>query len=221
MTDKIRQQIKHLQKLADNQHLCGVDAGRSGQCHASWEMEEAADTLEKLLAVYEAAQGVRSSVDSADRTAMMFGLWEAVNAVQTSQQNSPLMAAGEDNQESGKSGTIGAPVVSGRGSTTDNQRVTMSDLYANLDRCEICELQVARCNCPSGPWNDVEDGITFLLNEHKRLTAENKQLIDTFRHTHVKRTAVRVGEGDICVKCGLDLRNSIHLPASTERDHDS
>lgn len=52
-TFEIRQQIERLRKLADDQKLCGVDIGRTGQCHASWEMEEAADTLEKLLVVYE------------------------------------------------------------------------------------------------------------------------------------------------------------------------
>ena len=52
---KIEQQIARLNELADDQNLCGVDAGRTGQCHAAWNMETAADTMQALLDVAKAA----------------------------------------------------------------------------------------------------------------------------------------------------------------------
>ena len=61
MTDEIRQQIAKLREYAESQNICGVDAGRTSSCNADWIMDEAADTMERLLAVYEAAQALRKT----------------------------------------------------------------------------------------------------------------------------------------------------------------
>lgn len=78
MSDEIRQQIVALRAL---------------------DCDKAADTLEKLLAVYEAAEAYFDSVGFA-AGGYGLNLRSALDAVQT-KPNSPLTA--EDNQESGKS----------------------------------------------------------------------------------------------------------------------
>ncbi len=48
--------VERLRRNADDQNLCGVDAGRTGTCHAAFTMDQAADRieeLEKALAEYK------------------------------------------------------------------------------------------------------------------------------------------------------------------------
>ena len=45
--------VERLRRNADDQTICGVDAGRTGQCHASYTMDEAADEIERLRAALE------------------------------------------------------------------------------------------------------------------------------------------------------------------------
>ena len=87
----------------------------------SWgfEAEKVADTLEKLLAVYEASgefiqEFVPEVVAEYGAQHEWNAMCDAYFAVTERQPNSPLTAAGEDNQESSKSGAVGASTVSGR-----------------------------------------------------------------------------------------------------------
>ena len=109
MTEEIRRAIYLLRGE-------GVLHGRIRSFEQDWCTQQA-DALEKLLAVYEAAEeyhGLCREPNRVKQAQAYVRLINACNAVQTRQPNSPLMAAGEYNQESSKSGAVGASAVSGR-----------------------------------------------------------------------------------------------------------
>jgi hypothetical protein len=38
--------------------------------------------------------------------------------------------------------------------------------------CELCELYPPDCQCPLGPWRDIDEGVKFLLGEHNELNVK-------------------------------------------------
>ena len=63
MTERIEKLIERLDAASEDQNICGVDAGRTGSCHAAWTMEEAATTMRDMLAVVKAAKDCNISFD--------------------------------------------------------------------------------------------------------------------------------------------------------------
>lgn len=61
--DEIERLLERLRTIPGDYHYCGVDAGRTGECHAAWLIDEAADTMEKMLAVVEAARHLLAGGD--------------------------------------------------------------------------------------------------------------------------------------------------------------
>lgn len=42
--------------------------------------------------------------------------------------------------------------------------------------CELCELIPRECQCPNGPWLDIDAGVAWLLAENNALTVQNEKL---------------------------------------------
>ena len=58
----IREQIKRLREIEDDDSICGVDCGRTSSCNAAYAIGEAADTMEAMLEVVEALDEYRDSL---------------------------------------------------------------------------------------------------------------------------------------------------------------
>jgi len=76
MNDK--ELIERLRAIPDDDKYCGVDAGRTTTCHASWLIDEAADALEAMSAVVEAA---RAAYNQMDMTPELYDLEDALTAL--------------------------------------------------------------------------------------------------------------------------------------------
>lgn len=76
--NKIEREIARLDTASDDQSICGVDAGRTGPCHAGWTMEEAANSMRLLLDVARAAD----EYYEADGSITNERLYDALTALQ-------------------------------------------------------------------------------------------------------------------------------------------
>lgn len=65
-SDEIRELAKRLEDAANDQNICGVDAGRTGSCHMDWQMDEAAKALNAMADLVEALYEEQEVYEPAD-----------------------------------------------------------------------------------------------------------------------------------------------------------